>query len=129
MGKTRFAKHTRRFACLPHEPCIYVAELSTGVVKVGSSTSARARMMSLTADVKREHGAQISRFEVFTRPTYKSAFEFETLVVHMLRAVAANVAGHREFFTGITYESALGLVRFAIEAIAQAFRTPAAIPA
>lgn len=116
MGKLRFAKHTQRFADLPHEPCVYVAELSTGVVKVGCSTSARARLMALASEVKREHGAELQRFQVFVRKSYKAAFEAETKVVYLFREVAKAVAGRREFFTGISYSKAKAIASEALSA-------------
>lgn len=114
MGKHWYAKSTQRFADLPHEPCMYVAELSTGVIKIGSGSSARGRLMSLSNEVGREHSAQIARFEIFTRATYKAAYEVETQAVHMLRAVAANVEGRREYFTGVEYEDAVAIARAAL---------------
>lgn len=105
MGKSRFAPHTRRFASVPREPAVYVAELSTGVVKVGSCSNAQGRLMSLQNEVKRVHGAELGRFRVVTAPTVKAAFELETLLVKCMARFALPVPGHREYFGGVTFRT------------------------
>lgn len=114
MGRTRCNNdNTRRFADVVHAPCVYVAELSGGVLKVGASGSARSRMMSLANEVKRVHGVELGRFRIVQRATVKAAFEAETKLVHWLRAFAKPVPGRREFFTGVPFEvaaAALSLV-------------------
>lgn len=104
MGRTYYRHSTRRFAGVEHEPCVYAAELSTGVVKVGASGSARARMIGLATEVKRNHGAELHRFHVVTKRTLTAAFEAESRLVHRITEVAEPVPGRREFFTGITFE-------------------------
>jgi hypothetical protein len=111
MGKHRYAPSTQRFAEVTHEPCIYAAELSNGVVKVGSSSCARARMISLATEVRRCYGAELQRVHVVTTRTTEAAFKAETMAVRLLRSVAAQVPGKREFFTGITFERAVELLQ------------------
>lgn len=115
MGKIRFAPNTRRFADLPHKPCVYIAELSTGVVKVGASNSARARLMSLASELKRLHGAALGRYEIFPRATPKAAYELETCCVRVLAERATSLPGRREFFTGISFDHAINVVREQVE--------------
>lgn len=107
MGKHRYAASTRRFADVEHAPCVYAAELSTGIVKVGTGGSARARLMSLANEVKREHGAELCRFSVVTKRTAKAAFEAETRLVHTLERIARPLPGRREFFSGISFAAAV----------------------
>lgn len=112
MGLHRFNRNTRRFADVVHAPCIYVAELSTGVLKVGASGSARARMMSLANEVKREHGAEIERFHIVPRATFKAAYETETRLIDLLMDKGAEVVpGRREFFRGTTFKAAKALCK------------------
>jgi len=107
MGKHRFARNTQRFASLEHAPCVYVAELSTGVVKVGVSSSARARLMSLANEVKRAHAAELNRFHVATHPTVQAAYATETKLVQRLQALAKTIPGRREFFIGLSFRRAV----------------------
>lgn len=127
MGKHRFNPSTRRFADVPREPCVYVAELSTGVVKVGASSCALYRMMSLASEAKRHHGSVIERFQVFTRATYKGAYEAETRAVHRLRAIGTQVPGRREYFVGITFEDAIAAVDAACRNEAESTPEPASV--
>jgi alkylation response protein AidB-like acyl-CoA dehydrogenase len=115
MGKHRYAKSTRRFAEVPHTPCLYAAELSDGSVKVGVGTSARARMMSLANEVKKAFGVELVRFEVIPKRTVKAAYEAETVLVAHLRALgaigAAAIPGRREYFTGLNFAVACALAK------------------
>ena len=111
MGKIRFARNTRRFAEVVHAPCVYAVELSNGIVKVGASSSARGRMMSLQAQVKRAYRAELGRFFIMPRATVKAAYEFETLAVHRLEQLAEPIPGRREFFAGIGFDEAVRVLR------------------
>lgn len=109
MGKDRFAKNTQRFADVPREPAVYIAELLLAdetLVKVGACGNARGRMMSLQSEVKRVHGAELGEFTVVTKPTAKAAYEAETNVLRLMNKLGKRVEGHREFFTGVTYDVA-----------------------
>lgn len=112
MGKTRFAEHTRRFAGVVRQPAVYAAELSGGVLKVGATGNARYRLMSLQSDVKRTHGLELHRFHVVPTATARAAYEIETALVNCLWHYAAPLPGHREFFTGITFDRACELFSF-----------------
>lgn len=114
MGKTRFAPHTARFADVPREPAIYAAELRIDgepFVKVGVASNAQGRMMSLQAEAKRDHGAELGRFYILPRRTAKAAYEAETRAVRRLCDLAQPVEGRREFFVGIPFERAIEVVR------------------
>lgn len=109
MGLKRFSPHLRRFAAVPRTPCVYVAELLRSdctVLKVGMGGNALARMVSLNAEVRREHQAAIGRFLIFKAPTFKAAYEAETKAVWALGEIAIPIDGRREFFTEITFEDA-----------------------
>lgn len=121
MGKTRYAPSTRRFAEVPHQPAVYVVELSTGALKVGATTSARARMMSLANELRRNFQAEILRFHVTPKATPKAAYETETTVVKSLSEIAEVIPGRREHFCGVAYEVACAL---ADTAIGQPYRQP-----
>lgn len=114
MGKVRFAAHTARFAGAPRSPCLYAAELKRedGVLlKVGVSGNALGRMMSLQSEVKKAHGASIGRIAIFATPTVKAAYEAETKVVTSLMLIADPIDGRREFFGGVSFDLACGIVR------------------
>lgn len=107
MGKTRFAPHLRRFAHVPRVTCVYVAEMQTPSgpwLKVGMGSNAMGRMISLRAEVKRVHGATLGRFAIYRAPNFKAAYEAETRAVKALWRIAPPVEGHREFFSGLTFE-------------------------
>lgn len=103
MGKTRFAPHTLRFAEVPNVPCVYVAELSGGLLKVGVGMSARGRLMSLASEVKRTQGVELLRFQVIPKRTVKAAYEVETTLVAVMKRLGIPIPGRREFFTGIKF--------------------------
>jgi hypothetical protein len=114
VGLYRFnTENAQRFADVPHEPCIYVAELSSGVIKVGVGGSARARMMAFANEAKRVHGAELLRFHVVAKPNTKAAYETESVVVALLVQIGSLVPGRREYFTGVAYE----FVRDLVEAV------------
>lgn len=114
MGKHRYTPQTMRFAEVAHAPCIYVAELSTGGVKVGAASSARARMMSLATEFRRELGAGLGRFHIVVKRTYKAAFEAETALVQAVAKIAQPLPGRREHFTGIAFDAACVLADAAV---------------
>jgi hypothetical protein len=109
MGKDRFARHTRRFADVAREPAVYLAELSSGVLKVGACGNAQGRLMSLQNEVKRDHDAALGRFKVVTAPNVKAAYELEAKLVKCLALFAQPVGRRREFFDGITFDRACEL--------------------
>lgn len=114
MGKSTFAPHTRRFANAPRKPCLYAAELAKEdgtFLKVGVGSNAVGRLMSLQSEVKRVHGADIRRFAIFTTATVKAAYEAETKVVDALMLIAKPIEGRREFFHGVSFDLACGIVR------------------
>ena len=53
-----------RFKHIPRsfDGCVYVAELATGVVKVGFSKNPRTRLESLSRYVRRKFGTTIRRY-------------------------------------------------------------------
>lgn len=104
MGKHRFSPQTQRFAAVPHQPCIYAAELSTGVIKVGAASSARGRLMALANEVRRTMGADLGRFHVVPKLTPKAAYEAETSLVQAVEQIAEPLQGRREFFAGVPFE-------------------------
>lgn len=107
MGKDRFAAHNRQFAGAPRTPCLYAAELHgpDGVLlKVGVSGNALGRLMSLRAEAKRDHGAVLGRYSIFTTNTVSGAFEAEARALKALGSVASPVDGRREFFSGLSFD-------------------------
>lgn len=107
MGLHKFFKNTRRFASVPRSPCLYAAELihPEGVMlKIGVGGNAMGRMMSLRSEAKRNHGASLGRFAIYTTKTLKSAFEAETRAVRVLSLIHRPVDGRREFFAGLSFD-------------------------
>jgi hypothetical protein len=111
MGKERFASHTARFASAPRTPCVYAAELicDKGTwLKVGVAGNALGRLMSLQSEVKRCYGATIRRIAIYSSPTVKAAYEAETRLIKAVEQIARPILGKREFFDGVSFESACG---------------------
>lgn len=105
MGRTKNNHSARRFAEVAHAPCVYAAELSGGVVKVGATSSARSRLMSLANEVRRGLGVEIGRFAVSMKGTTKAAYEAEARLVLRVAQIASSLPGRREFFVGISFDA------------------------
>lgn len=107
MGKHRFAPQTRRFAHLPLGSCMYAAELSNGIVKIGCALNGRGRLMSLANEVKRAFDADLLRFHVVKRPTEIGGRRMEVRTINRLRLMGKQLPGRQEYFEGVTFEQAV----------------------
>lgn len=89
-------------------PAIYVME-ADGAVKVGQATAISRRLCHLHSALRRR-GVSVGRFAVFHQPCV-DLYRAEHACINALRAAAQNVGRSREYFTGITYDAALEVVR------------------
>lgn len=110
-----FAGLTReRFACL------YVVELSTGVVKIGYTERQRQRMFILSEQVKREFSAHITRFHIGRRLGDRNKREHERSLIRKVAQRAEPLPNRAEFFTGISFRAACAFVdEVSAEAVAK----------
>jgi hypothetical protein len=101
-----------RFASIPrgYSGCIYVCELTNGIVKVGFSRNPRTRMVSLARQVRRQFAADIARFFIGADMSTREAIRAESAALVCMRKIAPAVPGYLEFFTGITFDSARAVV-------------------
>lgn len=106
--------HGAQFAHLPVLPgAVYLCQLSDGVVKVGYSNCVRGRLTLLSRQVAKQ-GVSILRVEVSFDPKAqwpaREAFAREQRAIRALAERATPVPGHREFFTGISFDDAMSLI-------------------
>ena len=101
-----------RFAMLPRRcsGCVYAAELSNGLVKVGFTENPRNRMTMLAREVAGSFGADLARFHVGADITRRGAIAAEQTLIQRLGEVADVVPGRREFFSGVAFGVAVDLV-------------------
>lgn len=111
--------HGAQFASVRNvSNCIYLCELTNGLVKVGFSNSPRRRLTSLSRQWS-GRGARISRFEVFVGTPASNAclrdpHGNEKRAIKALGVLAAPIDGHAEYFSGIPYDTALAAVSASI---------------
>ncbi len=108
-----------RFSTLEDQNnCVYLAEFSNGVVKVGFTNSPRNRLARIEWSL-RHRGIHIARFQVFAgRQTCGVTVDpqgRELKAIQALHRVTTPIVGHREYFDSITYDAALVVVRAALE--------------
>lgn len=103
----------RRFASIPRgfDGCIYAAELSNGLLKVGFSRNPRTRMGALAKQVRREFGAQIARFHVGDDMAERAAIRAEMSLIKRIGRLGVVVPGRVEFFQHVAFGAAVTLVR------------------
>lgn len=98
--------------------CVYLLELSNGLVKVGFSNNPRTRLGKLALIWNRK-GVQIERYEVFVgqqRGRWFDPQKRELKSIKALHQIAPAIPGHREYFDAISFDSALATVRSILEA-------------
>jgi hypothetical protein len=110
MGKSRFAPHTQRFANVPRGSCLYAAELTNGLIKIGCSGSAQGRLMSLANEARRFLGADVARYHVVKRPFEFGGRKAEVTAIKRLGAIGRAAAGRQEYFLGVTFEQAVAAI-------------------
>lgn len=111
-----------RFAHLGRDArnCVYVAEFSTGVVKVGFSNNPSQRLRRLSMILARS-GETISRYEVFYGAQVQADWRHdpqrnELRAIRAMQAIAPAIAGTSEYFDRIPYETALAIVAAEVRA-------------
>jgi len=95
--------------------CVYVAEISNGIVKIGFSRNPRVRLQSLEYEVRKKLGASLSRFYVSKSVPVFSATHAENKTLKAAREVGDQVPRTLEYFTGIRFESAVDIVEANID--------------
>ncbi len=109
----RVAPHNARFWSIPARfdgGALYVAELASGVIKVGCSECPRHRLVLLSHEAKREHGTDISRFHVGHPLGRRSRYHVETSLIRKMQDIGQPVDGRREYFSGVPFEVAVALL-------------------
>jgi hypothetical protein len=87
------------------EPAIYLVEVGE-LVKVGRSSCPVQRLKGLHG----EHKMSLGRFIAFPQANARNLYWLECRAISALRAVASNVEGRREYFTGVTFDAAVAIV-------------------
>jgi hypothetical protein len=96
-----------RFGSLRHGACVYVAELSNGLVKVGYSQNPRTRLGSLSAQARRRFRADVTRWHVGPAFNREGDGRYaEALTLARMSRIATPVNGAAEFFHGARFEIA-----------------------
>lgn len=114
----------RQYDALRVHPAIYLMEAGMSV-KVGRARSALSRMRELHTALKRR-GMQPGRWQVFYTADAERA---ELHCIHALQRVASPMPGTREFFTGITFDAALDVVRAAMPTVVSSRPLGVGLPA
>lgn len=91
------------------EPSVYLIDAGQ-FIKVGKAHNPAKRLKNLHVVLARD-GLAIQRFTAFMHDDWTSLYRAEQECIRALAAVASNVGTTREYFTGITYEAALDVVR------------------
>lgn len=96
--------------------CVYAAELSNGLVKVGFSRNPRTRMASLAGEVRRSFGARICRYYISRNLAVRTAADAEARVLERLRRLAAPLKGKQEYFDNLSFGAATTLIQQVVTA-------------
>lgn len=116
MGRPQ-SPERQRFEPAGREGGIYLVEIGDAV-KVGHSWRPCQRLYNLHK-AHAPRGENLGRFAVIAFGDRMSSWgrgRLELKCIHALAAVAANLPRRREYFTGISFEQALQLVRGALSA-------------
>jgi hypothetical protein len=105
----------KRFASIPRGvgSCVYAAQLSNGLVKVGFSRNPRTRMGHLVWQVRRQFNSELTAFyvgEPLPAPALRGIWT-ESAVLRRLATIGTPIAGAREFFRDVRFGVAVTLVR------------------
>lgn len=90
--------------------CVYVAELATGVVKVGFSANPKTRLYRLSNQVKRQYGTTICRYYISVNMPKRLAQKAETVTLTNIRNIGVQVDGTHEYFHGVKFSDAVALI-------------------
>lgn len=103
-----------RFAGIPRDfkGCVYVAELTNGVVKFGFSRNPRTRMGSLVNEVRRRYRCDVSRFQIGSDfVDSRQATRAEQELISRAARIGSPFRGRKEFFCHIKFPVAVNLVK------------------
>ena len=98
-----------------HQHCLYVLEMSNGIVKVGRTASPRFRMRSLIKQCRVEFGADIHRIHFSNESN--SLHANEQWLIECAAAEGVRVPGRREYFTGLSFDRMVGVLCAAPETV------------
>lgn len=120
MGRPSGPIHKRFIQVERAHNCVYLLELSNGLVKVGYSDNIQHRLIRV-ALIWNRRGVQVGRFEVFPGRQFKGNCRFdpqkrERKAISALHGIASPVKGSVEYFDSIPYDTALATVRSVLEA-------------
>jgi len=106
-------RRPERFCEIPrfYSGCVYAAELTNGIVKVGFSRNPRTRMGTLVLQARRMFGADIARFHIgldMTEP--RQALQAERELLTRVSKIGAPCKGSREFFRNLPFPVAANLI-------------------
>jgi len=87
--------------------CIYVAELNSGVVKVGFSASPRNRISSVDAFSRKVYGARVTRFHISQKLELRQAQGCEKKLIEKMKIAGTQLKGRIEYFHGVTFDDAV----------------------
>lgn len=119
MANTRLRAQTIRDK-FPHVkvesgPVAYVIEFSNGVVKLGYTANARARLYKIATSARRIFGElSVARVHVRDRLDAYDGRRIEWSSLHSASSECKPVDGSNEFFKGLTFERAVELVTAAV---------------
>ena len=115
MGRPSGPIHKRFIQVERAHNCVYLLELTNGLVKVGYSDNIQHRLIRVALLWSRR-GVQVDRFEVFPGRQFKTSCRFdpqkrERKAIKALQNIAAPIKGSEEYFDAIPYDTALTTVR------------------
>ena len=105
---------TGKFSHLPRwdHGCIYVAEISNGLVKVGMTLQPYSRMHNLNQSCRTKYDAAISRCHIGPHIGLKRTklLRAEDRLIGKVRWLGSRIVGTREYFTGVPFDVVVALV-------------------
>lgn len=119
MGR-HLGERAKRFLHLPRSAgggALYVAEFSTGIVKIGCSWNPARRLQKIDEQLAREGAGTIVRFAIGASfDDRQNANRAEADLIVRLWSTATPVPGTREYFTDITFDAVLATVASVVSA-------------
>lgn len=103
----------RQFQSIPRtiDGCIYAAELSNGVIKVGFSRNPRTRMCLLAKQARVRFGARIVAWRIGSDMPPMRAMAIERALIQRMARIATPFPKTIEFFQNVRFGVAAALVR------------------
>jgi hypothetical protein len=101
-----------RFAAIPRafNGCIYAAQFSNGIVKVGYSRNPRTRMSTLSNQARRIFASELVAWHIGPDMPSLRARYAEMELIRRMTEIAPPLDGRIEYFERVDYECACELV-------------------